>query len=1179
MSDRSAAFGPNVWLIDEMYREYLAHPEAVSDSWREFFSDYRPQGVRALQLVTAEEAKPAKEEGLPPGAVPIVGGLARLVENMEQSLTLPTATTFRTVPIKLLEENRELINEYLARKLAGKVSFTHILAFAAVKALEHVPALRNTFAVYEGKPYRVVPEHVNLGIAVDVQRKDGSRTLLVPNIKAAETMDFPTFFAAYNEVLRKVRSNQLSPEDFAGTTMSLTNPGMLGTSQSLARLMPGQSFILATGSIDWPPELQHADPRTLAQLGVSKVMTLACTYDHRVIQGAESGTYLAVIAALLNGEHGFYEEIFASLEIPYEPLRLVRDANPYLVARDNLIEKEAAVLQLIHTYRVRGHLIAAINPLSSEPRTHVELELTRHGLSIWDLDREFYTGGLGGKPRSTLREALRLLRGAYCHTVGVEYMHIQDPEQRAWIAQRVEQDPPPELPLATKKRILQKLNEAEAFERFLHTKYIGHKRFSLEGGEVLIPMLDHLLSQAADLGVEEVVMGMAHRGRLNVLANILGMSYGKIFRQFEGDLDPNSREGTGDVKYHLGAKGTYLSPSGKKVAVELASNPSHLEAVDPVVEGMARAKQDERGDSERTRVMPVLIHGDAAFAGQGVVAETLNMSALSGFRTGGTVHIVVNNGIGFTTAPADARSSVYATDVARMVQAPIFHVNGEDPEACLRVIALAVAFRMAFHKDVVVDLVCYRRWGHNEADEPAFTQPLMYAKIRDKRSVRKLYTELLVNRGDISLKEAEQALEQFQQLLEKAFEETKESAPPPVEVVFREPTPPEPAPPAPPVSRETLQQVATCLGTVPEGFHVHPKLSRLLAYRARCLEQGVDWGAAELLAFGSLLLEGIPVRLSGQDSRRGTFSQRHAVLVDQQTGQAYVNLEHLPGSRAQFLIYDSLLSEYAVMAYEYGYSVARPHALVLWEAQFGDFANGAQIVIDQFVTSAHEKWDQHARLTLLLPHGYEGQGPEHSSARIERFLQLAAGDSMRVAFPTTAANYFHLLRSQAHLPHPKPLVVFTPKSFLRAELAKSPGEELVSGHFRPVVADPNPPESPNVAILCTGKVFFDLYPEREKTHAPVVILRVDQLYPFPHEELKNALAAYPTVQEVRWVQEEPRNMGAWPFLKEHLPEVTGSRRLRVVSRPPACSPATGSAKLHEAEQAHLAALALAGPAA
>ncbi len=1177
MPDQSTAFGPNVWLIDEMYREYLAHPEAVSDSWREFFSDYRPQGLRSPQVVAPPpETKPAVG-GVPAGAEPIVGGLARLVENMEQSLSLPTATSFRTVPIKLLEENRELINEYLARKLAGKVSFTHILAFAAVKALKHVPALRTTFAVYDGKPYRVVPEHVNLGIAVDVQRRDGSRTLLVPNIKAAETMDFPTFFAAYNEVLRKVRSNQLAPEDFAGTTMSLTNPGMLGTSQSLARLMPGQSFILATGSIDWPPEFQNADPRTLAQLGVSKVMTLACTYDHRVIQGAESGSYLAVIAGLLGGEHGFYEEIFASLEIPYEPLRLVRDANPYLVARDNLIEKEAAVLQLIHTYRVRGHLIAAINPLSSEPRTHVELELTRHGLSIWDLDREFYTGGLGGKPRTTLREALRLLRGAYCHTVGVEYMHIQDPEQRTWIAQRVEQDPPPELPLATKKRILQKLNEAEAFERFLHTKYIGHKRFSLEGGEVLIPMLDHLLSQAADLGVEEVVMGMAHRGRLNVLANILGMGYGKIFRHFEGDLDPNSREGTGDVKYHLGAKGTYLSPSGKKVAVELASNPSHLEAVDPVVEGMARAKQDERGDVERTKVMPVLIHGDAAFAGQGVVAETLNMSALSGFRTGGTVHIVVNNGIGFTTAPADARSSVYATDVARMVQAPIFHVNGEDPEACVRVIALAVAFRMAFHKDVVVDLVCYRRWGHNEADEPAFTQPLMYAKIRDKRSVRKLYTELLVNRGDITLQEAEQALEQFQRLLERAFEETKESAPPTVEVVFREPAPPEPAPAAPPVRREALQQVAACLGTVPEGFRVHPKLSRLLAYRARCLEQGVDWGAAELLAFGSLLLEGIPVRLSGQDSRRGTFSHRHAVLVDQETGQAYVNLEHLPESRAQFLIYDSLLSEYAVMAYEYGYSVARPHALVLWEAQFGDFANGAQIVIDQFVTSAHEKWDQHARLTLLLPHGYEGQGPEHSSARMERFLQLAAGDSMRVTFPTTAANLFHLLRSQAHLPHPKPLVVFTPKSFLRAELAKSPGEELLSGRFRPVVDDPAPPENPTVAVLCTGKVFFDLFPEREKTHASVVLLRLDQLYPFPQQELANTLANYPTVQEVRWVQEEPRNMGAWPFLKEHLPAVVGSRPLRLVSRPPACSPATGSAKLHEAEQAHLVASALAGP--
>ncbi|MFN3413873.1 MAG: multifunctional oxoglutarate decarboxylase/oxoglutarate dehydrogenase thiamine pyrophosphate-binding subunit/dihydrolipoyllysine-residue succinyltransferase subunit, partial [Thermoanaerobaculum sp.] len=707
---------------------------------------------------------------------------------------------------------------------------------------------------------------------------------------------------------------------------------------------------------------------------------------------------------------------------------------------------------------------------------------------------------------------------------------------------------------------------------------VGATRCGCGGAEPATPMRAAGLPAAADAGLDGAVMGMAHRGRLNVLANILGMSYGKIFRQFEGDLDPNSREGTGDVKYHLGAKGTYLSPSGKKVAVELASNPSHLEAVDPVVEGMARAKQDQRGDSERTKVMPVLIHGDAAFAGQGVVAETLNMSALSGFRTGGTVHIVVNNGIGFTTAPAESRSSTYCTDVARMVQAPILHVNGDDPEACARAMQIAIDYRMKFRKDVVIDMWCYRRHGHNEGDEPGFTQPLMYAKIRDKRSVRKLYTELLVNRGDITLQEAEQALEQFQRLLEQAFEETKESAPPPVEVVFREPAPPEPVPPAPRVSRETLQQVATCLGTVPEGFQVHPKLSRLLAYRARCLEQGVDWGAAELLAFGSLLLEGIPVRLSGQDSRRGTFSHRHAVLVDQKTGQAYVNLEHLPGSRAQFLIYDSLLSEYAVMAYEYGYSVARPQALVLWEAQFGDFANGAQIVIDQFVTSAHEKWDQHARLTLLLPHGYEGQGPEHSSARIERFLQLAAGDSMRVTFPTTAANYFHLLRSQAHLPHPKPLVVFTPKSFLRAELAKSPGEELVSGHFRPVVDDPAPPENPSVAVLCTGKVFFDLYPEREKTHAPVVILRLDQLYPFPQEELKNALAAYPTVQEVRWVQEEPRNMGAWPFLKEHLEEALGSRRVRVVSRPSACSPATGSAKLHEAEQAHLVALALSAPA-
>jgi 2-oxoglutarate dehydrogenase E1 component len=1176
VSDRSAAFGPNVWLIEEMYREYLAHPEAVSDSWREFFSDYRPQTLQVLPPPPpAAPPTPEAAAAPPPGAVPLVGSLARLVENMEASAAIPTATTFRTVPIKLLEENRELINEYLATRLAGKVSFTHILAYALVRALAQVPAMRNTFAVYDGTPYRVVPEHVNLGIAVDVQRRDGTRTLLVPNIKAAETMDFPTFFTAYNELLRKVRTNQLTPEDFAGTTMTLTNPGMIGTSQSVARLMPGQSFILATGSIDLPPEFQAADPRTVAQLGVSKVMTLACTYDHRVIQGAESGSYLAVVSQLLQGEHGFYEEIFASLEIPYEPLRLVRDSNPYLVARESLGEKEAAVLQLIHTYRVRGHLIAAINPLSSEPRTHVELELTRHGLSIWDLDREFYVGNVGGKSRTTLREALKLLRSAYCHTVGVEYMHIQDPEQRAWIAQRVEVFPQPELPREVKRRILQKLNEAEAFERFLHTKYIGHKRFSLEGGEVLIPMLDELLAQAAEHGVEEVVMGMAHRGRLNVLANVLGMSYGKIFRQFEGDLDPDTREGTGDVKYHLGAKATVTTRSGKRLAVELASNPSHLEAVDPVVEGMTRAKQDERGDKEHVKVMAVLIHGDAAFAGQGVVAETLNMSALSGFRTGGTVHIVVNNGIGFTTAPADARSSVYATDVARMVQAPIFHVNGEDPEACLRVIALAVAFRHTFHKDVVVDLVCYRRWGHNEADEPAFTQPLMYAKIREKRSVRKLYTERLVNRGDISLQEAEQALEEYQRLLERAFEETKESAPPPVTVRLAPPPPPEPAPDAPPTSRELLQQVATCLGTVPEGFTVHPKLARLLRARANCLEEGVDWGTAELLAFGTLLAEGIPVRLSGQDSRRGTFSQRHAVLVDQRTGASYVNLEHLPQSRAQFLIYDSLLSEYAVMGFEYGYSVARPHALVCWEAQFGDFANGAQIIIDQFVVSAHEKWDQHARLTLLLPHGYEGQGPEHSSARIERFLQLAAGDSMRIAFPTTAAQYFHLLRSQAHLPHPKPLVVFTPKSFLRAEAARSTAQELLTGRFQPVLPDPKPKANPRAVVLCSGKVFHDLYPLREAEGAEVAILRLEQLYPFPGEALAAQLATLEPGIEVRFLQEEPANMGPWPSLADQLRMLVGEERLRLVARPPAGSPATGSAKLHEAEQQALLRMALA----
>ncbi|HVN76280.1 MAG TPA: multifunctional oxoglutarate decarboxylase/oxoglutarate dehydrogenase thiamine pyrophosphate-binding subunit/dihydrolipoyllysine-residue succinyltransferase subunit [Thermoanaerobaculaceae bacterium] len=1184
MSDEkpsAASFGPNVWLIDEMFREFKERPESVSESWREFFSDYRPAIGRVAPpppAVAAPAAVPVEAPGRPalapvPSAVPIVGPARRLVENMQASLTVPTATSVRTIPVRLLEENRSLMNQHLAELTGGKVSFTHLLAWALVKALHQMPGMRSLFVEIDGAPHRFTAEHVNFGIAVDIERRDGTRGLVVPSVKHAETLEFATFFAAYNELIRRSQASQLTPEDFADTTVTLTNPGMLGTTQSVPRLMAGQSVIVAAGSIGYPAEYQLADPSTLARLGVSKVLTLTCTYDHRVIQGAESAEFLSRVAALLAGGDRFYEEVFESLAVPHEPVRVAPDVNPYFSDRsvDALVRKQAGVLALINMYRVRGHLVAHTNPLSTEIPTHPELELERHGLTLWDLDREFYTLNVGGHERATLREILRILREAYCGTLGVEYMFIQEPDQKAWIQRRVEgADPSGWLDAAAKRRTLAMLNAAEAFERFLHTKYVGHKRFSLEGLESLIPMLDRVLTGAVAAGIAEVVLGTAHRGRLNVLTNILGKSYEKIFREFEGNIDPLSREGSGDVKYHLGATGTYTSPAGGQLHITLASNPSHLEAVDPVVEGMARALQDMRGDTRHEQVLPVLVHGDAAFAGQGVVAETLNMSALSGYRTGGTIHIVVNNGIGFTTSPADARSSVYATDVAKMVQAPVFHVNGEDPEACVHVMDLALAFRREFRKDVVVDVVGYRRWGHNEADEPAYTQPIMYAKIRDRRSVRKLYTERLVNHGDLSLQEAEAALKDFQDRMEAAFAATHESAPPAISLETGAAEAAPSGPPPPPVAPLALQQILERATAVPDGFHVHPKLARQLAQRRQMLAASeVDWGTAELLAFGSLLTEGIPVRLSGQDSRRGTFSQRHAVLVDQDTGSEYTPLQHLAEGQAPFLVYDSLLSEYAALGFEYGYSVVRGDALVLWEAQFGDFSNGGQIVIDQFIASAQEKWNQSSKLALLLPHGSEGQGPEHTSARLERFLQLAARGNLRVAVPSSAAQYYHLLRSQAHRADAVPLIVMTPKSLLRAEAAKSRAEEF-GGAFRPVIDDPAAPADTATALLCSGKIAFELL-ELRRAHAgsPSAIIRLERLYPFPEEELRGALRALPGVRRLRWVQEEPANMGAWSFVAPRLRELLPGVSLAYVGRPESPSPATGSHRIFQAEQERL----------
>lgn len=1164
-------FGPNTWLIDEMYQQFLENPESISDGWRDFFADYSTGTGRTVSTPKTQPQQEKKQASKPENAELLKGFAARIVENMEESLTVPTATSTRIVPVKLMEENRRLINQFLQDRTGGKVSFTHLIAWAIIKALESQPALQNSFREIDGQPHKIQSANVNFGLAVDLVRKDGSRSLLVPNIKNAEKMDFDRFFAAYNDIIRKVKKNQIEPDDFAGTTISLTNPGMIGTVHSVPRLMSGQSAIIATGAIDYPAEYQAADPRIISRLGVSKVMMMTCTYDHRVIQGAESGLFLQKIQQLLNGEEDFYRDIFLSLSIPYEPLRLSPDHNTPLdfQSGDDLIEKQSRVLQLINMYRVRGHLLADTNPLSTEMKSHPELNPELYGLTIWDYDRDFNTLGLASFRKLALRKILDILREAYCRTIGVEYMHIQDPEQKLWIQQNVEGVSRADwFGVEIKKRILYKLNEAEAFEKFLHTKYVGHKRFSLEGAETLIPLLDHLFNIAAESGIEESVIGMAHRGRLNVLANIVGKSYEKIFREFGGDIDPTTEQGSGDVKYHLGAEGSHKTPKGKFLKISLASNPSHLEAVDPVVEGMVRAKQDIAGDREHTRILPVLIHGDAAFAGQGVVAETFNLSALSGYRTGGTVHIVVNNIIGFTTGPRDARSSVYATDVAKIVQAPIFHVNGDDPEACVRVIGLAYEFRQKFQKDVVVDMVCYRRHGHNEGDEPSFTQPVMYSKINDRRSVRKLYTEILVNRGDLSLEEAEAALNEYNKILEGAFTRTEDSAPP----EFPEPKDIGPAKAvdvtATEISPDVQENIVNALADIPSNFNVHPKLQKQLFQRKKAFESDkIDWALGEALAFGSLLMEGHAVRLSGQDSRRGTFSQRHAVLVDFKTMEEYTPLNNITMGQAQFMPFDSLLSEFAVLGFEYGYSVIRKDALVLWEAQFGDFVNGGQIIIDQFISSADDKWGQTSRLVMLLPHGFEGQGPEHSSARMERFLTLAAEDNFRVTYPTSSAQYFHLLRSQMKMEKARPLIVMTPKSLLRAEVAKSGKQEFGSGRFNMVLDDPQPPENPDILLFCTGKVAFDLMDYRDQKEIKnTSVVRLEQLYPFPADKIREILEKYKSAKIIRWVQEEPRNMGAWNYVLGNMQQIFDGRiRLEYAGRFQSASPAAGSFQMHTSE--------------
>lgn len=1120
------------------------------------------------------EQKPAE-----PTYTVLRGAPARTVANMDASLTVPTATSVRSVPVKLLWDNRIVINNHLARARGGKVSFTHLIGFALVKALQTMPEMNVGFDTVEGKPNLVTPAHVNLGLAIDLPKPDGTRQLLVPSIKGAEQMDFAQFWTAYEELIRKARGGKLTVADFQGTSISLTNPGTIGTNHSVPRLMKGQGAIIGVGSMEYPPAFQGASEETLTRNAISKVMTLTSTYDHRVIQGAQSGEFLRRVHQLLLGEDGFYDEIFRALRIPYEPIRWSSDIS---ANHDDEISKQARILELIHAYRVRGHMMADTDPLEYKQRSHPDLEVESHGLTLWDLDREFATGSFGGERRfMKMRSILGILRDSYCRTVGIEYMHIQDPEQRRWIQERVEQ-PHRKPPREEQLRILLKLNQAEAFETFLQTKFVGQKRFSLEGGETTVALLDEICEAAAEAGLDEVSIGMAHRGRLNVLANIVGKSYSQIFREFEGNIDPRTVQGSGDVKYHLGAEGEFVSDHGDTVKVSVAANPSHLEAVDPVLEGVVRAKQDVLNQGEVFPVLPLLVHGDAAFAGQGVVAETLNLSQLRGYRTGGTVHVVVNNQVGFTTSPAASRSSLYCTDVARMVQAPIFHVNADDPEACIRVARLAFEYRQAFNKDVVIDLVCYRRRGHNEGDDPSYTQPLMYDLIEQKRSVRKLYTESLIGRGDITLEEAEQVLRDYQQQLERVFTEVREATSAPSSWTTVPDYPEKSAEDyttAVPV--EVLKRIADAYVSAPEGFTVHPKVLPQLQRRSAAMKEGpIDWGAGEILAFGSLLMDGRTVRLAGQDSRRGTFASRFATIIDRHNAQEWTPLSNLSDDQAKFYVYDSLLSEYAALGFEYGYSVARPDALVAWEAQFGDFVNGAQTVIDEFITAGETKWGQQSGVVLLLPHGYEGQGPDHSSARIERFLTMAADDAFVVAQPSSPASYFHLLRRHTLGQRHRPMVVFTPKSMLRRKEAASQPDEFTSGTFEPMISDRTvDPAKVDTVLLCSGRITWDLVVERAKRQGEeltTAIVRLEQLYPRPTEEVAEELARFPNLKEVRWVQDEPHNMGPAPHLRLNMFPAL-DRPVRVIARPASTSPAVGQAKRHAEENKQLLGLAFAEP--
>ena len=1154
------------------------------------------------------------------GAAPLAGGEAKqlrgpaamLAEAMDESREVPTATSFRTIAVDTLDAKRKALNGILNER-GMKVSFTHLVAWAIVQAAKEWPVMTRTFERRDGRAFAIDGGPVNLGIAVDVERKDGSRSLMVPAIKGADGLDFAAFHGSYETLIKKTRENKLTADDFQGTNISLTNPGGIGTVASVPRLLSGQSAIIATGSIAYPPEWSHANSERLRQLGVSKVMTLTSTYDHRVIQGAESGSFLRRIEQLLQGEDGFYEALAADLGVEPAPLRAAHPAAasapplgagaaaPSPTAPDEeLLEAVQAATSLLKGYRTHGHLAARLDPLGSEPEGDPSLQPENLDLTPELMARIPASILRIGVPGETLLEVLPRMREGYCGTIAYQFEHLASHQQRSWLREMVETGAH-RKPLGEeeKRRLLGRLIDVFEFERFIEKAYLGQKIFTIEGLDAVVPMLDELITLASRSGAEEVVFGMAHRGRLSVLAHNMGRSVESILAEFEGSKQIEAVKavaaiphgGTGDVKYHYGHQGIYETGEGEKIAVRLYPNPSHLEFVDPVVVGATRFLQSDlegaRLGHDPKRAVPVLLHGDAAFPGQGVVAETLNLQGLDGYATGGTIHVIQDNQVGFTTDPDEARSTPYAGDMAKGFDVPIVHVNADDVEACSAAVRLAMAYRERWGRDIVIDVIGYRRYGHNETDEPAYTQPAMAAKIKAHPPVSEIYAGKLVDEGVVSAEDVEAARSERHDEMSAALKDLRRkmelgeyedptvttsstgeldrSASPPVDTA---------------VPAEKLRELNDALLEVPESFTIHRKLRKPLGKRIEALaEGGIEFGHAEALAFATLLTDGVHVRLTGQDTERGTFSHRHLVLHDENTGLAYCPMQNLDAADAPFELFNSPLSEVACLGFEYGYSAATPNALVLWEAQYGDFANAGQVIIDTFIASGEAKWGQTSRLTLMLPHGYEGSGPEHSSARIERFLALGAEGNIRIANPSTAAQYFHLLRRQALIRKPRPLVIFTPKGLLRLDRATATPEELTDGHFHFTLDDPTAAERREKVerlALCTGKIYFDIdASERRESAENVAIARVELLYPFAKEQLSGLIGSYPNLKEIVWVQEEPRNMGAWKVMSRRLPDILPEGiELGYVGRPTRASPGEGYSIAHAREQERIVLTAL-----